>query len=87
MRSEEAHVTAADIRESLDKLSDTALAIKADRDALLAAAKGIFAQIEQGNLVRDVSHDHEVGWAMRHIPMVQAIARLAEAIKKCEERP
>ena len=52
--------------------------------ALLSASKAVFAQIEEGNLVRDISHDHEHGWAMRHIPMIKSLAQLREAIALAE---
>jgi hypothetical protein len=80
--------TREELNQQLDRLGETALKVKHDRDALLSAAKAIFAEIEAGNLVRDVSRDFEPGWQMHFVPMVKALAQLKQAIEQAEaEQP
>jgi len=54
---------------------------------LLAAAKGVWKLLEDGALVRDISKDHEDGWAMKQIPIVRILSALDEAIKNAEGKP
>lgn len=45
-----------------------------------AALQGVMDLIEAGVLVRDTSNNHEPGWAMKQIPLVQALARAKTAL-------
>jgi hypothetical protein len=51
---------------------------------LLEALKEIRELIDNGMLVRDTSHDHEPGWALKQIPLVQALQKIGLAISKAE---
>lgn len=77
-------ITMEDVYRDLDRLTETALKIKAERDALLAAACGIKELLDSGQLVRDTSHDHESGWAIKQIPFVQKLKALVDAIALVE---
>lgn len=62
--------------------------IAAQAQASLAAARAqaleplreIMDLIEKGALVRDTSHDHEPHWAMRQIPLVNALKKAQESL-------
>lgn len=51
---------------------------------LLAAAKAVFGLIETGMLVRDISHDHEDGWAIRQLPLEDGWRQLKQSIEAAE---
>lgn len=59
--------------------------LKAQRDALLAAAKGIVGLLDKGMLVRDTSHDHEPDWAIKQFPLVRNLVSLRAAIEEAEK--
>ncbi len=52
--------------------------------ALLAVAKEVWTLIENGSLVRNVSHDVEPDWALKQLPLIKTLTRLEQAIAKCE---
>lgn len=35
---------------------------------------------DEGVFIRDTSHDHEPGWAMKMLPYLAALGRLAQAV-------
>lgn len=53
----------------------------AQRD-LATALRDLFAFVENGVLIRDISHDHEPGWAMRQVPLVQTLAAVKAILAK-----
>lgn len=61
-------------------------AVLASHDALLAALKGLMADIDSGLLVRDISRDMESGWSMRMLEFVQRLHAAQAAIQKAEGR-
>lgn len=40
--------------------------------------------IDDGLLVRDISHDHESGWAMKQLPIVQTTQDTVQLLKELE---
>lgn len=54
---------------------------------LLAALKDVYALLDSGVLVRDVSRDHEPGWAMKALDLTLKIKRGADAIAKATGEP
>jgi len=42
-----------------------------------AALRKLFALVEDGTLVRDISRDDLRGWAMRQIPLVKTLAEVS----------
>ena len=69
----------------IERIAEDALrareALTAERDALRAALRGLMRLLEDGTLVRDISHDHEPGWAMRQLPLTQALAAAHAALR------
>lgn len=65
---------------AIDSLGATAFRIRAEHDCLARALRTLFALVEDGTLVRDTSRDHEPGWALRQVPLVQALARARAAL-------
>ncbi len=51
---------------------------------LLEALKDLFGLIEDGSLVRDISKDHESGWALTQLSFVKKLKAADSAIKKAE---
>jgi len=52
-----------------------------------AVLRELFALIEDGTLVRDISRDAEPGWAMRQLPLVQALARAKQILDDAPQPP
>jgi hypothetical protein len=73
-------MTSETLNQSFDKMAKTALRIKAERDALLAACEAIYKRIEDGDLVRDISRDEKSDWSIRMMGFVQDLNRLRLAI-------
>jgi len=48
---------------------------------LLAALEALMKMMDDGLLVRDISHDHESGWAIRQIPLIRTLGEARAAIK------
>jgi len=53
---------------------------------MLDALKAIHKLLDDGLLCRSVANDHEDGWAMKQLPLVQGLAKMAAAIAKAEGR-
>ena len=51
---------------------------------LAGAAKKFLSYLESGTLIRDISKDHEPGWAFRMMQFVGDLRTLQEAIRKAE---
>ena len=49
---------------------------------LYAALKTLFDLIDNGRLVRDTSHDHEEGWAMKQLDIVMSLQKVQAALRK-----
>jgi len=60
-------------------------AMTEQRDELLAALKALFRAIENGELVRDTSKDHESDWALRMIRLTNDLSLALQAIDKAEK--
>lgn len=43
--------------------------------AAVEVLRELFGFLDSGYLVRDISHDHEPGWAMRQLPFVSTLAK------------
>ena len=83
---EDAAVKAADAV----RLPDDANAVERDQLKELCAelaetAKKFLSYLESGTLIRDISKDHEPGWAVKMIQFVNDLKKLQEAIAKAEE--
>jgi len=52
--------------------------------ALLTAAKEVRQLLDNQVLVRDISRDHEPGWAFRQVPLVLTLKRFVDAIDRAE---
>ncbi len=50
------------------------------RDDLAEALEELYALIEDGVLVRDVSHDGEPGWALKQLPLVRSLGKAQGAL-------
>ena len=48
------------------------------------ALRGMLKLIDDGMLVRDMSHDHESDWAMKQIPLVRTLQLAQAALAKTE---
>ena len=51
---------------------------------LAETAKKFIGYLESGTLIRDISKDHEPGWALRMMQFVDDLRKLQEAIRKAE---
>ena len=47
---------------------------------LLEALEDVMKLVEDGALVRDISRDHEMGWAFNQVPLVTALKSATVAI-------
>ena len=54
---------------------------------LLEACKWLMEQMDSGYLVRDISHDHEDGWAMKAANFVMGLKKVQAALDKAEDDP
>jgi len=45
-------------------------------EQLEAALRKLLGFLEDGTLCRDISRDHEPGWAMRQLPLVQTLTEV-----------
>ncbi len=52
---------------------------------LLAALKGVMAQVEKGALVRETVNDGAPGFGMRQLPLVMALTAAYQAIEEAEK--
>jgi hypothetical protein len=52
------------------------------RDELAEALRDVFALLDEGWLVRDTSHDHREGFAIRVMPLVQRLSKARAALAK-----
>jgi hypothetical protein len=68
--------------KTIDRLTERADTIQ----ELVSACKALLRCIDDGLLVRNIAKDHESGWAMKQIPLVQAIQSTLDAIAKAEGR-
>lgn len=53
--------------------------------SLLEATKALMKLIDDGKLARDISHDHEPGWALNQVELVLVLARAHKAIIAAEK--
>lgn len=53
---------------------------------LLNACKALLGLIESGQLVRDISHDAEPGWAMKQLGLVQVLKQAQDAVDNAEKK-
>ena len=51
-----------------------------EADKLREALTDMFALLDEGILVRDISHDHEDDWALSMVPFIQRLAKNKEAL-------
>ena len=77
----------ARMRALLAQLQRALDAAMAERFTLRSALHGLWEVIESGVLVRDISHDHESGFAFRQIPLVQALAAAKAALADLPDAP
>jgi hypothetical protein len=67
-------------------LSEVQIAEIIDRETacseMVEALTGVKQLLDDGILVRDISHDHEPGWAMKQIPLVRTLVLIEAALKK-----
>ena len=68
----------------LSKASPSARRRIASRAELAATAKKFLGYLESGTLIRDISKDHEPGWAFKMMQFVNDLKKLQEAIAKAE---
>jgi hypothetical protein len=55
--------------------------IKAEFSAVLTALETLLKMIDAGMLVRNTSNDHFSDWAIRQLPLIQALAKAKEAVR------
>ena len=60
------------------------LELKSQRDIAAAALRDLFALMDEGYLVRDISRDGEEGFAMRQLPYVRRLAAAHSALAAAE---
>lgn len=58
--------------------------LRAQRNELLAALKDLFKLIDAGVLVRDISKDHETGFALHQLPLLLTLKSGQAAIARAE---
>jgi hypothetical protein len=56
--------------------------LKAEIDELSAALADVFALMDEGYLVRDISGDAEPGFAMRQLPYVERLTKARATLEK-----
>ena len=78
------HAQSMTLDEAFEKLSKTALKVKADRDELLRSLKAIMNRVEGGDLVRDTSKDSNSDWTMRMVVFVKELQDAQAAITEAE---
>ena len=78
--------------DELDKMSENLKDIgkhidrlQRDRTALLEALKELFAYIEDGTLVRNISNDANPGWAVGMLPFMLTLNKVKAAINLAEK--
>jgi hypothetical protein len=54
--------------------------VKGQRDRAFAALKGVMELIDNGDLCRDISRDHEAMWPMRMMGLVQRLKTAQEVV-------
>ncbi len=69
-----------------DHLAKHGWVIRAAADDLLLALKAMVNLVDSGTLVRDISRDHEAGFAVRQLPLVMTLKNAQEAIARAEGR-
>jgi hypothetical protein len=60
--------------------------LRADRERHLQDAEKILDSFDSGLFIRDISRDHESGWAMRYLKPMAAISRLRAAIDAARKK-
>lgn len=55
-------------------------------DDLLEACKFFMGALDDGDFVRDTSHDHDSGWALKAAKLVRDLKKVQNAISKAEGR-
>ena len=55
-----------------------------DRRKMREALVLVASQVTSGYLVRDITRDSEPGWAMKQIPLVAALQKMASVIAETE---
>jgi hypothetical protein len=65
-----------------DRGCERADAVEAKVKTLEKVLREIMGLLDSGYLVRDISHDHENGWAMKQIAPVMILREAAAALKE-----
>lgn len=80
LRTEDENWMADKGRETIARLAQAVIDLSAALQEQGAALQGVLDLIETGVLVRDISKDHETGWAMQQILLVKTLARAKSAL-------
>jgi hypothetical protein len=83
------HIPIPTYAVDVDKLVHQVQDLKAENATLraqLAALVKVYMLVEEGTLVRDTSHDHEAGWALRQIPLVQTLAEAKKIVDAYQQQ-
>lgn len=64
--------------------TDRYCSLHAAAPEMLTALEAIYALVDAGVLVRDTSHDHEPGWAIKALPLVKALQNAQAVIAKAK---
>ena len=62
--------------------------LEGENERLREALAGLYGLVESGDLVRDISKDHETDWALKQLPFVAKLSAAQKALshKESEER-
>jgi hypothetical protein len=69
-----------ELEHQLAALTREAEGLRRDRDSLRYPLSALMGAINEGLLVRDISRDHEPGWAMRQLPLVMMLNGAQKAL-------
>ena len=72
--------------DELERLHAEVAELRADRERHLQDAEKILDSFDSGLFIRDISRDHESGWAMRYLKPMAAISRLRAAIDAARKK-
>lgn len=72
------------VQELVDEACAEFIRLQESHAEMLEALRGMLRLMDDGLLVRDISRDHEPGWAVRQMPLVMGIKRAQTALANAE---
>jgi len=78
---------AGNLVAEVERLRAEVAELRAEVERHLQDAEKILDSFDSGLFIRDISRDHESGWAMRYLKPMAAISRLRAAIDAAKGKP